>query len=431
MDAPDALVSDDGTWVSRRLFSDPEVYRLEKERVFGRSWLFLGHESQLREPGDFWLTRMGEESVLVTRDRERRVRAFLNTCRHRGMRVCREDAGRARVFTCPYHGWSYAPDGRLVGVPDQRRAFPDGLDRDLFGLIPVARVEAYKGLLFGNFDARAEPLVAHLGDMTQILDVHLDRRAGGTEVLGVQKWIVQTNWKIPAENQVGDVAHGATSHASALALGGEAANDAFASVLGYGRNVALPNGHGGTVRVYPEDDLDGRLPGEAALRALPAVGEYLREVQPEAAERLGSPRDRFKIATATVFPNFSILGSNFTVRVAHPRGPTASEIWSWVIVDRDAPSDVKQALKQFYQFTFGPAGIFEQDDGENWEEVTSGAQGPEARRYAFYYGMGLGSDGPDAELPGRVSHVYSEHPQRSFYCVWRERMLDDEERAHG
>jgi hypothetical protein len=213
------------------------------------------------------------------------------------------------------------------------------------------------------------------------------------------------------------------SHASVLSLAGEDSADALTSVLEFGRNVALPNGHGGTVRIYPEDDLDGRLPGERALRDQPGVGEYFRQVQPEAVERLGSPRDRWKIATATVFPNFSILGSNSTIRVAHPRGPTECEIWSWVIVDRDAPPAVKQALKRFYQLTFGPGGIFEQDDGENWEGVTAGARGTQAARHPYYYGMGLGSDGPHPDLPGRVSHVYSEHPQRGFYQVWRELML--------
>jgi 3-phenylpropionate/trans-cinnamate dioxygenase subunit alpha len=417
-------VSDDGVWVSRRVFCDARVHALEQERVFGRSWLFLGHESQVEAPGAFFLTRMGEESVILARDPRGALGAFLNTCRHRGMRLCREDAGTTRAFTCPYHGWSYGTDGRLAGVPDRERAFPNGLDREALGLIRVPRVESFRGLVFGSFDAAIAPLAEHLGGMAGLLDVQLDRSGAGTEVLGLQKWIVETNWKMPAENQVGDVAHGAVSHASALKMAGPAGTAGLRTVLEFGRNVSFPNGHGGTIRVYPHAEAAGSSPGAELLLGRPDLAGYFERERAAAGARLGAPRDRVKIATATVFPNFSILGSNSTIRVAHPRSATSAEIWSWVLVDRAAPEPVKQALKEFYQFTFGPAGIFEQDDGENWEEVTAGAQGREAGRHAFYYGMGLGSEGPDPELPGAVSHVYSEHPQRAFYRTWQA-LMDD------
>jgi 3-phenylpropionate/trans-cinnamate dioxygenase subunit alpha len=224
---------------------------------------------------------------------------------------------------------------------------------------------------------------------------------------------------MPAENQVGDVAHGAVSHASALRMAGPAGAAGLRTVLDFGRNVSFAHGHGGTIRVYPPAESAGASPGAELLLGRPDLAAHFAAERTAAGARLGAPRDRMKIATATVFPNFSILGSNSTIRVAHPRSATSTEIWSWVLVDRAAPEPVKQALKEFYQFTFGPAGIFEQDDGENWEEVTAGAQGREAGRHAFFYGMGLGSEGPDPELPGDVSHVYSEHPQRAFYKTWR------------
>ena len=103
--------------ISREIFVSDELYQKEQEQVFARTWLFVGHESQISNPGDYFTSCMGEESVILVRDRQQQVHVFLNTCRHRGMKVCRYDEGNATVFTCPYHGWSFATDGTLAGVP--------------------------------------------------------------------------------------------------------------------------------------------------------------------------------------------------------------------------------------------------------------------------------------------------------------------------
>jgi phenylpropionate dioxygenase-like ring-hydroxylating dioxygenase large terminal subunit len=132
------LVNIDRGLISRRIFNDPDIYQQELQTIFARCWLFLCHDSQIPRPGDFFTTTMGEDPVLVVRDGAGTVRAFLNVCRHRGNRLCRAGNGNAASFICAYHGWTYANDGCLTGVPNLREAYHGELDREQWGLVPVA-----------------------------------------------------------------------------------------------------------------------------------------------------------------------------------------------------------------------------------------------------------------------------------------------------
>ena len=145
------LVDADHGMISREIFTSPAIYKRELESLFTRTWLFVGHESLIPNPGDFYLSRMGEESVILCRDRTGEVHVLLNSCTHRGMKVCRYDKGNAKVFTCPYHAWSFALDGSLQGVPHFDDLYDGVLDRDDWSLLEVDRMVVYKGTIWASW----------------------------------------------------------------------------------------------------------------------------------------------------------------------------------------------------------------------------------------------------------------------------------------
>jgi phenylpropionate dioxygenase-like ring-hydroxylating dioxygenase large terminal subunit len=143
----DQLIDTDRGTISREIFVAPEFHREELEKLFTRAWLFVGHESQIPNPGDFFVSRMGEESVILCRDTHGAVHVFLNSCRHRGMKVCRYESGNTSLFVCPYHSWSYTTDGKLQGVPLYRVLYEGNLDRNEWSLIETPKQRHRLGLL--------------------------------------------------------------------------------------------------------------------------------------------------------------------------------------------------------------------------------------------------------------------------------------------
>jgi 3-phenylpropionate/trans-cinnamate dioxygenase alpha subunit len=416
-------VAPDGSWIKPEIFSDPALYQLEKQRVFGRSWLLLGHESQLPRPGSFLRTFMGEESVLVTRDRSGRIRAHLNTCRHRGFQVCQEDRGTAHRFQCRYHGWTYDSDGSLAAVPGEASIYYNEIDKQKWGLTPVARVDLYKGLIFGNFDPDAPSLAAFLGDMAWYLDVILDRRAGGTELLGPQRWRIASNWKVVAENHCGDEYHIGFAHGSVFPpdLGANRATP-----VPFAREIRPALGHGLGANILPEGmSPDECLAHNALGEAPPHVRSYLLGINDEIVKRLGSQRARIGLIHGAVWPNFGMVPIFNTLRVIQPRGVGEVEMWSYGLVDRDAPPDVKSWFAARSARGFGPGGTFEQDDAGNWTAVTSSSNGAEARKQRLNIQMGLGHEERSDRMPGELGMTASEINQRGFYLRWMREMFGE------
>jgi 3-phenylpropionate/trans-cinnamate dioxygenase alpha subunit len=404
--------------ISPEIFINQEIYEQELVRLFGRTWNFLAHDSMIPKPGDFFATYMGADPVLVVRQKDGGVKAFLNVCRHRGMKVCRAEGGNASSFTCTYHGWTYGSDGALVSVPNADDAYYGELDMPKWGMKEVAQVDSYKGLIFGNFDATAPSLIEYLGDMTYFIDGWLDETPGGIEVLpGTIKWTIEGNWKMAAEQFAGDGYHAQTTHLSSLGL----------IVDNYprppvGRQFASRQGHG---QGFPLRDYRGSNRFGSDI-----LQNYQDSKTEVALERLGEDRVNGPMfGHFTVFPNFSGLSGSANIRVWHPKGPNKFEIWSFTIVDKDAPPEVKALQAKGAIQNEGAGGIVEIDDGENWNLIGAVlSQSPQARKLNWHYQMGLGHDHEDdPTYPGRIGDLrIGETPQRGFYRRWLEFMTSDD-----
>lgn len=207
--------------VHRGFYTNPKVFDLEMERIFGRAWLIVGHASQVPNPGDFITTTLCKQPVIMSRDMEGEVHLMFNRCSHRGAQICTEPSGNTDRFECPYHGWVYHTDGVHAGAPYPKRyadGFLTGGDLDL---ARVPRMSIYRGFVFGNLAADGPNLEEFLGPMKSHIDDMVNRAPDGEveACAGVFRYRFGANWKIQMENQ-NDLYHPMFTHASTTAEDG-------------------------------------------------------------------------------------------------------------------------------------------------------------------------------------------------------------------
>ncbi len=424
------LVNLENGLVSRNVFVSDEVYAQELERLFARAWLFVGHESQIPNPNDFFVSRMGEESVIMTRTRQGEIQVLLNTCMHRGMKVCRYDEGNTPVFSCPYHGWSYSTDGKLVsvpgeliGVPQFATAYHGELQKEQWGLVAVPKMFNYKGSIWASWDEKAPDFLDYLGDMRARVDTTFYEDLG--IVAGVQKWRMPCNWKFAAENFVGDFYHGTTTHRSVDLVGISPSGPGVDRHLARGDNIRVhfgfPGGHGAVGRLVRPGET---MPYTPAYPNNPVAEEYFRRRWDERQEKL-KDQSLIHAGASTVFPNMSFGGVN-SVAVWHPVGPHETEAWRWYFVDKDAPEEAMDVLRHYQLRYSGPGGLTEQDDMENWNYASYASDGTLARRYPYNYAQGLNYETPSADLQSMATDVRSsEQNARGMYRRWAQFMSAD------
>lgn len=199
VDDPDAGVYR----ANRQIFTDEEIFELELKHIFEGNWIYLAHESQVANPGDYFTTYIGRQPVVITRDKSGQLTCLINACAHRGAMICRRKTDNRMTLTCPFHGWTFRNDGKLLKVKDPEGAgYPDTFNSGgSHDMTRVVRFEGYRGFLFGSLNADVPPLTEHLGDATKVIDMLVDQSPDGLEVLrGSSTYTYDGNWKVQAEN---------------------------------------------------------------------------------------------------------------------------------------------------------------------------------------------------------------------------------------
>lgn len=409
-------------WLDRRVLSDEGLYQLELERIFARSWNFMCHESQLKEPGDYLISYIGEDQVIVVRDEDGQVHALLNTCRHRGNALCRAEQGRAKSFVCSYHGWNYALDGRLIGVPGLSTFYHGDLDKERLGLAR-ARIESYLGFYFATLAPDAPSLHDFLG-VTGRTGLGMMCANGEVEVAeGIQKNVIDCNWKIAVDNLF-DWYHVPYSHASA-----DAAGFFQVSKIQFPKSQMVMLGEyghaiGGPVIPREMQDQIDTLTDEQRLEMSRAQPDGAPRIRPKSAADLMGPEGVRSQGHPNIFPNLWVTISGTQMCLRLPRGPSHTELWWFTLVPKSAPPAAKREIIRRMNHIFGPAGLLEQDDGENWSQSTRSARGVASRDLGQTLQMGLGRDEMRVGDGGEhyVEGLIGEHGQRWLYRAWTEWM---------
>ncbi|MCO7636628.1 aromatic ring-hydroxylating dioxygenase subunit alpha [Pseudomonas sp. S 311-6] len=407
----DRLVRPDEGFIHASVYSDENIYQLELSRIFARSWLLLCPESQIPKAGDYFVSYMGEDPVIVIRQADGSVVAFLNQCRHRGGALCRGESGNTKNFICTYHGWTYDAAGKLISIPMENLIYKQPVDRSKWSARRVPKLEIHHGLIFGCWDENAPGFRDWLGDAALYFDLNFARTDAGMEAFGgVYKWRIHGNWKLAAEQFTSDSFHFITSHSSAVTA--LMPDDAPPFEFKPGRSFSNEQGHGGGFMVDPMATM-----GSLMVTTGPAFTKYVMEQeQPQVIKRYGETLGSAYPIFANFFPSIGYLHSNRTLRTWIPRGPNEVEVWAWTTIERDAPQAIREGRNKMTAQAFGPTGVFEQDDTANWVDVQRPLRGVMARNTKL--NVQMGGEQEVEGWPGKTDIDTSEAGSRNFYRRW-------------
>jgi p-cumate 2,3-dioxygenase alpha subunit len=405
--------------VHRSVMTSKKILAREHERVFDRSWLYVGHESEVERPGDFHQREVAGRPLIFLRGKDGRVRVFHNTCTHWGAKVCRLDHGNADTFQCFYHAWTFSNEGRLIGIPDAA-AYPPDLNRDELALREPPRIDNYRGLYFVSFDPHIEPLEQYLGAATEYIDLILDQAEAGMRIVsGTQIYTVRANWKMIATNSL-DTYHAPPLHTTYFSYlakfrGSDYSTETRASAMGGGGvQRTLGNGHG-----VGESSPGGLARPIAHWHPIfgAAARDEIERIRARIVSRFGEERawrmcDTFRLFL--IYPNLVFHDAMaITLRYFEPAGPDSVRMTVWAMAPRDeSDAQLERRLSNFVSF-LGPGGFAHPDDLEAVESCQDGFRSREIEWIDFSRGM------------CREPELMDELPMRGFWRKWHAQIMGE------
>jgi nitrite reductase/ring-hydroxylating ferredoxin subunit len=393
------------------MFTSQKIFDLEIERIFHRTWLFVGHTSEVPNEGDFRLRMMGRQPVILVHGKGGEVNVFLNRCRHRGAAIAEREAGNAKFFKCWWHGWIYDTQGTLVDIP-RADGYEPGFKSRIGGLARP-RVESYRGFVFASLDPNVPELLEHLGRTTAWIDYMMDASplGGITLTAGVEKTFYRGNWKLTGM----DGYHTDTVHASVLEVWRKNSNDGL-GVTHRGdvtsdrlsRARAFDRGH--TLLDYLEhktDHLDGYL---NFLRSLPGGADYIDATYARYGEEYG--KNVLALAGdphVAIYPNLQLIGNQLKIIV--PLAPDRTQIVMLPVMLQGVPDSINEARLRVHESFHGPASAGTPDDHEVFERAQRGLQGSVESWIDISRGLHRQQIDSDGTISGHLSDEVAQRGQ--------------------
>ncbi|QTH59724.1 benzoate 1,2-dioxygenase large subunit [Corynebacterium hindlerae] len=385
--------------VNRAIFTDPELFELEMKYLFEGNWIYLAHESQIPNPGDYFTTYMGRQPIVITRSKDGELNALINACSHRGAMLCRRKTDNRTTLTCPFHGWTFSNDGSLIKVKDEKDgAYPENFRTDgSHDLRRVPRFESYRGFLFGSLNPDVPPLEEHLGDTRTIIDMLVNQSPEGLEVLrGSSTYTYDGNWKLQTENGA-DGYHVSSTHWNYAATTsrrstGESTNTTKAMDAGTwgkqgGGYYSYPNGH----------LLLWMWWGNPTDRPL---YERKEELKAEFGENIGE----FMVGASRnlcLYPNVYIM-DQFSSQIRHirPISVDKTEVTIYCIAPKGESATARAARIRQYEDFFNATGMATPDDLEEFRSCQKTYQAAAFPWNDMTRGVGHQLTGPDEVAKG-------------------------------
>lgn len=367
VDVRSLLRLDEGL-VHSDVYASPDVFELEMERIFHRGWVYVGHESEIPNRGDYVLRWIGRQSVILNRDDKGQIHLFMNRCRHRAATVCQNEQGNCFHFRCDYHGWTYRNDGSLIGVP-RPDAYGQSFRRED---LPLAspQTEIYRGFVWGNLAPNGTSLDEHLGiGGKRAIDLFCDASPEGDVILqqGCLKGEIYANWKF----QGGDGYHAPITHAanfSVMRKKRKGEKGTLAPVHSVENVLSRDLGNGHYCLDVRANGFGQKLPDTA----------WARKYREDMIVRYGKERAEFLIGSSgnphTVFmPNLHLVNMS-DLRIIRPIAVDLFEIYFFCAFLKGVPHELNEMRLRDLEDRMGPAGGINPDDVEMFERNQLGMQ---------------------------------------------------------
>jgi benzoate/toluate 1,2-dioxygenase subunit alpha len=405
----DALARED--MVHRRVYTDPAVFDAEMQRIFGGTWVFVGHESEVPGAGDFKTDNIGGQPIIMARHGDGQVHVLFNACRHRGALVCADAYGKVSHFRCPYHAWTYLPNGQLTGVP-YREGFAPDFDPRNYPLLRPPRVDSYRGFIFASLTPDVPDLRDHLGRATHYIDLMVERAPEGRiAATRPVRYEYPGNWKLQLENYA-DNYHPLFVHASAYAARHQVDPSRFpaprTTVKSAYEERSLGAGHGMA-------EFGGSRPSWLDVVRDPGYVAALAERHGEQRARELAERDVHVI----VYPNLLLHVRLCHYRVVKPIAVDRTEVHAYPCRLLGAPDAVNEKLIQYSARHVSAGGEVQVDDLEAFARVQTGLRVQALEWVLFKLKSGQEYENEHGE---RVNEGISEMLHRGQYTQWRRLM---------